>query len=151
MLCQVPLHTVASWRGLRFVILTPGPPNEISEWGKGVDQARTCFYLLKDVWVREKKKRKETKTSHHCRSHDVLRVCSLSRVVEDVMGWALLAVGLAVPFMPYDGPLQLGQELLPGRECPASHDVHVLHCLCFSLRMVVIREGGKVGRDRRQP
>lgn len=31
-----------------FFILTPVPLNEILEWDKGVDQARACFYLLKD-------------------------------------------------------------------------------------------------------
>lgn len=125
-----------------FFILTPVPLNEILEWDKGVDQARVCFYLLKDGWVRDEEE-KETKGSHRCRSHDVLRVCPppLSRVVKDVMGWVLLAVGLAMPFMPSDGPLQVGQDLLLGGECLALHAVHVPHRLCFSL--LVVREGSE--------
>ena len=122
-----------------FFILTPVPLNEILEWDKGVDQARACFYLLKDGWVRDEEE-KETKGSHRCRSHDVLRVCPppLSRVVKDVMGWVLLAVGLAMPLVPYDGPFQLGQGLLPGRRCLVSCAMHMLYWLCFSLCMMVM-------------
>ena len=58
-----------------------------------------------------------------------------------MVGQAPLAVGLAMPFMPSDGPLQVGQDLLLGGECLALHAVHVPHRLCFSL--LVVREGSE--------
>jgi len=64
---------------------------------------------------RQKKKRKGgRKASQHWISHDVLKVRpSSSGVVKDVVGRALPAVGLAMSSVSYDGPLKLGQELLP--------------------------------------
>lgn len=90
---------------------------------------------------RGKKKRKERKASHHCRSWDVLWVhppSSSSGVVEDVVGCMPPAVGLAMPLVPYDGPFQLGQGLLPGRRCLVSCAMHMLYWLCFSLCMMVM-------------
>jgi len=69
----------------------------------------------------------ERRASHHCRSHDVLATCPPpSEGAEDVVGRMLLAVGLAMPFTPYNCPFQLGQELLPG---VTSVQYHVL-CAC---------------------
>ena len=81
-----------------------------------------CAFIKR--WVsergkrRKKREKKERKASHHHRYCDVLRVHlppTPSEVVENMVGQAPLAVGLAIPFMPYDGPFQLDQELLPGR------------------------------------
>lgn len=76
---------------------------------------------------RKVKRKKERKASHHRSSHEVLYVCPPPPgVVEDAGGCVLLAVMLTMPFMPYGGPFQLGQELLPGRECPLSWAVHAI-------------------------
>lgn len=63
-------------------------------------------------------------------------------MVEDVVGQALLAVQLAMPFMPYDGFFLLGLEYLPGGQNSISDTVHMLYWPCFSLHMVVMEHCG---------
>lgn len=93
---------------------------------------------------KSKERKKERKAIHHCSSHEDLYVRFLPPgVVEDVMGCVLPAVMLAMPFMPYGSPFQLGQELLPGREHPVSRAVCMPYWPCFSLHIVVmVGEGG---------
>lgn len=90
------------------------------------------------------KRKKKRKESHRCGSRDVLKVClppsSLSGVVNDVMGHALSAVVLAMPFMLYDCLFQLGQELLLGRVCLVAHTACMMYQPYFFL-LVVAAEG----------
>lgn len=92
----------------------------------------------------ERKKGRERKESYDCDSCDVLRICPppSSRAVEDVVGCVPLAVGLEMPFVPYNALFQLDWELLPDRGCPVSCTVHMPYQLHFSLCMLVMEVHG---------
>lgn len=94
----------------------------------------------------ERKKGRERKESYDCDScpKDVLRICPppSSRAVEDVVGCVPLAVGLEMPFVPYDALFQLDWELLPDRGCPVSCTVHMPYQLHFSLCVLVMEVHG---------
>lgn len=95
---------------------------------------------------RKQKKRKEIKKKKEEKQVQRVHPSSPSRVVEDVMGWVLLAVWLAMTFMPYDGFFQLGLEKLPGGQSSVSHAMHLPYRPCFRLHMVVMEHCGCGGR-----
>lgn len=91
---------------------------------------------------KEEREKKERKASQQCGSLDVLKLSpSLSGVVNDVVGRALPAVVLSMPFMLYDCLFQLGQELLLGRVCLVSHIVCMMYQPYYFFVHVVDAEG----------
>lgn len=91
---------------------------------------------------RERKKGKKSKSPvwiPWC--SEALSSSSLSGVVNDVVGRALPAVVLSMPFMLYDCLFQLGQELLLGRVCLVSHIVCMMYQPYYFFVHVVDAEG----------